>query len=56
MTINTNKMNDTNIYHAALCFEGCLNGNCSSPGECNCNSTEWGGPLCDKSMLLKNFQ
>ena len=35
----------------AVCKEGCLNGHCSSPGECICNRG-WTGPNCTQCLTL----
>jgi hypothetical protein len=46
-------MNNSDHY-AAFCAEGCVNGTCSVPGDCNCNAG-WSGSLCSNGTSCPRF-
>jgi len=35
-----------------ITYPGCVHGSCSAPWQCICD-TNWGGLLCNRSMLIK---
>lgn len=40
--------------YIAVCSPGCVNGRCSSPGVCSCN-TGWTGPTCNQGVYIFSF-